>query len=72
MEKREDVLLNCQISEKEFGNLVTNENFQKYLRIFEKDGEFCIMDESSLYSLLDDLLVLINAKFSNTTSLTLG
>jgi hypothetical protein len=43
-----------------------------YLRIFEKDGEFCIMEESALYSLLDDLLVLINAKFAEEASVTLA
>ena len=72
MVKRDDIFSNCQISVKEFEDLVTKENFQKYLRIFEKDGEFCIMDELSLYGLLDDLLVLINAKFANETNLTLG
>ena len=72
MEKKEDILSNCQISEKEFENLILTENFNKYLRIFSKNGEFCIMEEQSLYTLLDDLLVLINAKFSSSTELTLG
>lgn len=68
---RQKILESCQISAQEFEKVVKEENFKKYLRIFEKDGEFCIMSEHSLYGILDDLLVLINSKFANQQDLNL-
>ena len=42
---------------------MSEENLSKYLRIFEKNGNYQIMERDILYEIIDSLLVLINAEF---------
>ena len=51
--------------------MINDLNFEKYLRVFEKsDGLVTLMSDSTLYDILDDLLVLINANLSTEKILT--
>lgn len=68
---RQNLIDCCQISGKEFDNLNTK-SINEHLRIYQiSKDQYCLFDDKCFYELLEDVIMVLNAKLGSEASVSL-